>query len=80
MAQSNLYNQCCGYHGKRVRITCRDGSVHVGEVTRVNRQRIWIRPDQDLGGYGFGYYGYGFGYGIALGAITGIALAAAFFW
>jgi hypothetical protein len=46
---------------------------------------VWIRPDQNLGGFGYGFYGdgfagEGFGFGIALGAITGIALAAAFFW
>ncbi|WP_391203544.1 hypothetical protein [Psychrobacillus sp. L4] len=87
MSQSNLYNQCCRYHGQRVRITSRDGRVHLGQITRINRQTVWIRPSQSLGGFGMGYYGGyggyggdGFGYGIALGAITGIVLAAAFFW
>ncbi|MFF2755248.1 hypothetical protein ACFVR1_16025 [Psychrobacillus sp. NPDC058041] len=90
MNHSHLYNQCCKYHGQRVRITGRDGRVHVGEITRVNRQMVWIRPTQGLGGYGMGYYGGyggyggwgwgGFGIGFAFGAITTIALAAAFFW
>ncbi|MEK4487038.1 hypothetical protein MHH81_15935 [Psychrobacillus sp. FSL H8-0484] len=83
MNQAALYNQCCRYHGKRVRITCRDGSVHVGEITRISRNMVWIRPDDNHGGYGLGFFGFGgfgFGFGIALGAITGIALASAFFW
>lgn len=86
MNQSNLYNQCCRFHGQRVRVTCNDGRVHVGEITRVSRNMVWIRPEENLGGYGLGFFGgYGesgfrFGFGIALGAITGIALASAFFW
>lgn len=82
MNRSELYNQCCRYHGQRVRITCRDGRVHTGEITRVNRNTVWIRPDAEFGGYGLGFFGEGFGtgFGIALGAITGIALASLFFW
>lgn len=83
MNQNELYNLCCKYHGKRVRIVDREGRVHHGEVTRVSRNMVWIRPNEDLGGYGLGFFGfggYGFGYGIALGAIAGIALATAFFW
>lgn len=82
MNNSDVFNLCCRYHGKRVRITCRDGSIHVGEVTRVSRNMVWIRPDDNLGGYGLGFFGegFGFGFGIALGAITGIVLASAFFW
>ena len=85
MNQNEVYNLCCSYHGKRVRISDREGRVHVGEVTRVSRNMVWIRPDQDLGGYGLGFFGFGgagfgLGFGIALGAITGIALASAFFW
>lgn len=84
MSQSGLYDICCRYHGKNVRITCRDGSVHHGEITRVSRDMVWIRPIGNAGGYGLGFYGgYGrerFGIGFAFGAITGIALASAFFW
>jgi len=82
MSQSNVYNLCCRYHGQTVRITCSDGRVHVGEITRINRHTVWIRPTGGLCGYGYGYYGRnrGFGYGVALGAITGIILATAFFW
>ena len=83
MSQTNFYNVCSRYHGKTVRITCRDGRVHTGEITRLNRNMVWIRPIGGLGGYGYGFGGYGrrnFGFGIALGAITGIVLASAFFW
>lgn len=81
MNQNELYNLCCRYYGKRVRIVDREGRVHLGEVTRVSRNMVWIRPDEDLGGYGLGFFGFGgFGFGIALGAIVSIALATAFFW
>lgn len=83
MSRTDFYDLCCRYHGQKVRITCRDGRVHVGEITRVNRDMVWIRPADGLGGYGLGFWGFGFGgygVGIALGAITGIALASAFFW
>ena len=84
VSQTNLYNVCCRYHGKTVRITCRDGRVHTGTITRTNRDMVWIQPTGNLGGYGYGFGGYGgngrFGYGIALGAIAGIVLASAFFW
>ncbi|MET0960319.1 MAG: hypothetical protein ABWX58_08335 [Psychrobacillus psychrotolerans] len=89
MSQSELYNVCCRYHGRMVRIRCKDGSVHLGEITRVGRDMVWIRPNGYAGGYGYGFYGgFGrdrfrserFGIGFAFGAITGIALASAFFW
>lgn len=84
MYQSNVYDLCCKYHGRVVRVTDRTGRVHVGEITRVNRSMVWIRPTSNIGGYGYGFYGgygyRGFGVGIALGAITGIVLASAFLW
>jgi hypothetical protein len=94
MSQPDLYNLCCRYHGRKVRVTCRDGSVHVGEITRIDRDKVWIRPNGNTGGYGLGFsegfgrerFGRGrfgrerFGIGFAFGAITGIALASAFFW
>ncbi|WP_019415276.1 hypothetical protein [Paenisporosarcina sp. TG20] len=66
MSHSDLYNVCCRYHGKNVRITCRDGRVHMGEITRINKDTVWIRPTGNLGGYGYGFfggYGRGGGYG-----------------
>lgn len=89
MAQTNYYSLCCRYHGKHVRITTINGEVHSGVITRVDREKVWIKPVDNLGGYGYGFYGpyprYGFGFGrfglgIALGAIAGLALAPVFFW
>lgn len=82
MSHSQVYNLCCRYHGKRVRITDKQGKVHVGKITKVDQNMVWIRPENNFGGYGFGFWGFGpgFGVGIALGAITGVALAGAFFW
>ncbi|MFF5994949.1 hypothetical protein AAGS61_09355 [Lysinibacillus sp. KU-BSD001] len=86
MGQSNMYDLCCKYQGKRVRITDNQGQVHVGTITRVNRRMVWIQPDSGFGGFGFGFWGpyYGRGrafvYGVALGTVTGIVLASAFLW
>lgn len=83
MPYSNMHNLCGKYHGKTVRIKCRDGKVHVGEITRVTNEHVWLRPSHHGGfGYGlFGGYGYGgYGYPVALGIIVGITLASAFFW
>jgi hypothetical protein len=83
MAYPNIYSLCRKHYGKAVRITCHDGKVYTGKITRVTREHVWIRPVGGLGGLGYGYYGgYGYGYGvpIALAAIGGFALASAFFW
>ena len=83
MKSAEAYNTCCNHHGKRVRITCKDGGVHVGRITKVEKDQVWILPDRRFGGYGFGYWGFGgsgFGYGIAIGAIVGIALSPLFFF
>ncbi|KOS66894.1 hypothetical protein AEA09_15425 [Lysinibacillus contaminans] len=83
MNPAEAYNVCCRYHGKRVRITCKDGKVHHGTITKIDREQVWILPDRQFGGYGLGFWGFrrpGFGVGIALGFITGIALAPLFFF
>ncbi|OLN22137.1 hypothetical protein BTO30_11220 [Domibacillus antri] len=83
MTYGSVYNLCCKHHGRVVRITCHDGKVHVGKITRVTREHVWLRPVGGIGGFGYGFYrGYGYGYGIpiALAAIGGFALGAAFFW
>jgi hypothetical protein len=82
------YDVCCKCRGQVVRIHDKFGRVHVGRITRVTPNKVYIFPtgirNRNLGGFGLGYYGYGFGpgfvYGIALGAITGIVLAGLFFW
>jgi hypothetical protein len=92
MSNENYYNLCCRYQGRHVRIDDRRGNVHVGRISRVTRSHVFIQPtrhrgNNGYGGYGYGGYGgyygdygYGEGYGLALGAITGIALASLFFW
>ncbi len=85
MNVSDAYNLCCKYQGKRVRITDNRGNVHMGRITKVDNRKVWLMPDNVGGGYGIGFwgfggFGYGYGYGIALGAITGIALASLFFF
>jgi hypothetical protein len=84
----DIYGLCCRHHGKIVRISCRDGRVHVGRISRVTPNRVYIDPiGPNIGGYGYGYGGYGYGFrrrgfgvGIALGVITGVALSGLFFW
>lgn len=82
MNRYEAYDLCCKYQGKRVCITDNQGNRHVGHITKVNNRQVWLMPD-DFGGYGIGFWGFGFGsgfgYGIALGTITGIALASIFF-
>ena len=86
-----VYDLCCKYQGKRVRITDNQNNVHMGRITKVDNRMVWLLPD-NFDGHGLGFWGYGgyggfggyggsgFGYGIAIGAITGIALASLFFW
>ncbi|OMP66353.1 hypothetical protein [Domibacillus epiphyticus] len=81
MAYPNIYSICRKHYGKTVRITCLDGRVHSGRITRVTREHVWIRPIGGFGGFGYGFYGgYGYGIPIALAAIGGFALATAFLW
>ena len=83
MHPNEVYQLCCRHIGKRVCITEKNGRKHVGTITRVDRDRVWIMPTGGLGGFGLGYWGWGgsgLGVGIAIGAIAGIALAGAFFW
>ncbi|KGP71860.1 hypothetical protein [Pontibacillus yanchengensis] len=83
MSGPDFYHVCCRYHGKPVRLSCRDGRSHVGEITRVTRTHVWIRPLEGPRGFNYGFYGFGYGgFGVpfALGALTGVALASAFFW
>ncbi len=86
MNPTDAYNLCCKYHGKRVRISDSSGRVHVGEITRVDRNQVWILPDRQSRGFGLGFWGFrrpglaGFGIGIAFGTIIGIALAPLLFF
>lgn len=83
MDRNQAYNLCCKYQGRHVRITDNRNNVHVGRITKVDNNQVWLLPD-NCDGYGIGFWGWGpglgFGYGIALGAITGIALTSLFLW
>ncbi|MEH7178339.1 hypothetical protein [Neobacillus vireti] len=85
MTMGNYYGLCNKYRGRAVVIRTRDGRVHNGIIHRVTPNRVYLQPlrrGRNLGGFGYGYYGYGWGagWGIALGAIVGVSLAAAFLW
>ncbi len=86
MSVHPYYGQCKNYMGRHVVIKTRDGRTHRGIVTNVSRSHVHLRPvgnSRNLGGYGYGYgFGYGNGavWGVALGTITGLALASLFFW
>ena len=89
------YRLCCEHKGKVVRVYETSGREHVGKIMRVDEQYVWLeRVGPGVSGYGYGYYGYdpyagyGAGYGagggfwfpVALAALGGFALGAAFFW
>ncbi|TLS35448.1 hypothetical protein [Pseudalkalibacillus caeni] len=77
----SIYQQCCQYQGQVVRIWCHDGVEHIGEITRVDREFVWVRPVGDgPGGPGYGFYGWGWGFPLALAAIAGLAILPFFFW
>ncbi|MFC7686052.1 hypothetical protein [Ureibacillus sp. GCM10028918] len=83
MHPREAYDLCCRHIGKRVHITEKCGRRHVGTITRVDRDMVWIMPSRGFGGFGLGFWGFGgggLGIGIAIGAIAGIALAGAFRW
>ncbi|MGE7664635.1 hypothetical protein ACQKMN_02860 [Ureibacillus composti] len=81
MNHGEVYDLCCSFKGKRVCITDRNGRKHVGHITRIERDIVWIMPDRDCGGYGVGYFRRDrFGVGIAIGFIAGVVLAPLFFF
>lgn len=82
MHPTEIHDRCRRYMGDRVVITEKCGRRHIGRLTRVDREMVWIIPEREFGRYGIGYWGFGrrdFGVGIAIGAIAGIVLASAFF-
>ena len=82
MNPANAYDLCNKYMGRRVCITDNQGRKHVGRITKVDNECVWIMPDGP-GSYGIGFWGFGrpgFGYGLALGVVTGLVLAPLFFF
>ncbi|KEK22266.1 hypothetical protein [Bacillus gaemokensis] len=57
MHRQKCYNTCRRYFGKVVRIEDRNGYIHLGKITDVTKDSVWIepihRPSFDTG---FGYY------------------------
>ena len=83
MHPGKAYELCCRHMGKKVHIAEKSGRRHVGTITKVDRDMVWIMPERGFGGLGLGFWGFGgsgLGIGIAIGAIAGIFLANAFWW
>lgn len=90
---THYYHVCCEHRGKVVTIYERTGKRHVGRIVEVDKQFVYLEPTSaGVTGYSWGYPGYGWGYRpygygyrpywvpVALAAIGGFALGAAFFW
>ncbi|UTR11199.1 hypothetical protein MM300_02375 [Evansella sp. LMS18] len=80
---TQYYDLCCKHKGKVVTIHDRSGKVYTGRIMHVDHQNVWLEPVRSgAGGFGFGW-GWGWGglwFPVALAAIGGFALGAAFFW
>lgn len=84
------YDLCCRYQGQVVQIREQSGREHVGRITRVSDDRVWIDPHFNNNPrfnnnyndrYHSNFHSYhGFGYPIAIGFISGIILASLFFF
>lgn len=86
------YDLCCRYQGQVVQIREQSGREHVGRITQVSSDRVWIDPYFDNypprinnnyndRNYQTNHYShYGYGYPIAIGFISGIILASLFFF
>lgn len=78
MNQQDCYHLCHQYNGKIVRIHDIEGGLHVGKITKITEESVWIEPISKRPynvGFGYGprysdedYYGYdktgysGYGY------------------
>lgn len=87
----SYYHVCCQHKGKVVHIYETCGKRHYGRIVEVDKKYVWLDPM--VGSprgftYGYpGYYGRGYGYRrnpyfvpVALAAVGGFALGAAFLW
>ncbi|MCR6111455.1 hypothetical protein HXA35_13985 [Bacillus sp. A301a_S52] len=77
MSQTQYYFDVCNrYKGRYVHITDLCGRKYYGKIVHVDQHHVYLQPTSDFGGYGYGFYTVP----IALAAIGGFALGAAFFW
>lgn len=82
MSKDYYQNLCAQYKGKPVKITTKDQQVHIGIITEVDEEYVYIQPLHGAGanpmrnaperesfGYGYGrpFWGYGPGYGYGYG-------------
>lgn len=62
---SHFYHLCCRGIGRPVTIRTKDGRIHRGIITHVDRHQAYlrpIRPRRNLGGFGYGFYRPRYGY------------------
>ncbi|MBO9129080.1 hypothetical protein [Bacillus sp. 165] len=62
MSRHELYDVCCRYHGRVVRIEDRSGKVHFGKIVGVTDDSVMFRPlrkkSRMSGGFHYGGYRY----------------------
>jgi hypothetical protein len=60
LSRNELYDICCRYHGRVVRIEDRSGRVHFGRITDVAKDSVIFRPlkKKSRTNDGYGYRGY----------------------
>ncbi|MDC3413277.1 hypothetical protein NC797_17340 [Aquibacillus sp. 3ASR75-11] len=65
MSLRNIHSQCSNCVGRCVAIRTRNGRIHRGFVTHVNRTHVFVRPIRKapIGGYSYGFGGLGHGFG-----------------
>lgn len=80
----NPYDLCCRYQGQVVQIREQSGREHIGRITRISDNRVWIDPQYDSMRTRNDHSNYYYQqqhhiYPITLGFITGIILVTLFF-
>ncbi|TCP27075.1 hypothetical protein EV207_11853 [Scopulibacillus darangshiensis] len=85
MSAYDFYTICLENINKSVEITCYDGTVHRGVLTRVDESNVYIQPFDKVGEEGpmddSGTFAWGWGLGLPV-AVTAIAAIVAwpFIW
>ncbi|QKS71815.1 hypothetical protein FLK61_34670 [Paenalkalicoccus suaedae] len=80
MNRDYYYSLCCQNHGRHANITDIQGNTFSGKIVNVDQHNVYIQQGNRYG-YNPNYYGYQSPViPVALAAIGGFALGAAFFW